>query len=108
MSYTVPKLEDFSADALRKAAADLTAACEQESDAVGNDAELKAFRDRWMARKNGILTQVNDIWLKAAPKEAKRDVGALVNSLKQKVEQQVESAQEMLVAAGTNEHKTTD
>ena len=35
-----------------------------------------------MARKNGILTQINDLWLKAAPKAAKRDVGQRVNELK--------------------------
>ena len=46
---------------------------------VRSDADLKAFRDRWMARKNGILTQINDLWLKAAPKEAKREAGSLVN-----------------------------
>src|SRR5438105_12113045 len=108
MSYTVPKLEDLSADALRKAAADLTAACERESKGVGNDAELKAFRDRWIARKNGILTQVNEVWLKAAPKEAKRDVGELVNSLRQKVEERIESARERLTAAGTNSREATD
>ena len=28
-----------------------------------------------MARKNGVLTQINDLWLKGAPKEAKRDAG---------------------------------
>ena len=26
-----------------------------------------------MARKNGVLTQINDLWLKGAPKEAKRE-----------------------------------
>jgi len=26
--------------------------------------DWKTFRDRWMARKNGILTQLNDLWLK--------------------------------------------
>ena len=41
---------------------------------------LKAFRDRWMARKNGVLTQINDLWLKAAPKEAKREVGQRVKN----------------------------
>ena len=35
-----------------------------------------------MARKNGVLTQINDLWLKAAPKEAKREVGQRVNELK--------------------------
>ena len=32
-----------------------------------------------MARKNGVLTEINDLWLKAAPKEAKREVGQRVN-----------------------------
>src|SRR5437899_10566948 len=84
--YTVPKLNDFSPPALEKAAANLIAACETESASVTNDADFKNFRDRWMARKNGILTQVNDLWLKAAPKEAKKDVGACVTDLKQRVE----------------------
>ena len=33
-----------------------------------------------MARKNGVLTQLNDLWLKAAPKEAKPD-GQLIKAL---------------------------
>ncbi len=44
----------------------------------------KPFRDRWMARKNGILTQINDLWLKAAPKDAKREAG----NTRQRVEEQ--------------------
>ncbi len=45
--------------------------------------DWKAFRDRWIARKNGVLTQVNDLWLKKlAPKEAKREVGQRVNEAK--------------------------
>src|SRR5260370_9748389 len=38
-----------------------------------------------MARKNGILTQLNDLWLKTAPGTNKRDVGQRVNELKTKV-----------------------
>jgi phenylalanyl-tRNA synthetase alpha chain len=53
---------------------------------VRNDRELKAFRDRWIGRKNGILTQINDLWLKAAPKDAKREAGSRVNELKLSVE----------------------
>jgi phenylalanyl-tRNA synthetase alpha chain len=100
MAYTVPKLTDFSPEALQKAATELTSACEHEAGAVRNEADLKTFRDRWMARKNGILSQINDLWLKGAPKEAKRDVGALVNSLKEKVEQQIEAAQQKSSGAG--------
>ena len=79
-AYTVPKLKDFSATALDKEVAKLLAAVEEESKSVNSEDEWKVFRDRWIARKNGILTEVNDLWLKAAPKEAKRDVGQRVNT----------------------------
>ena len=85
MPYTVPKLTDFSAAALDGAVRELLSALEQESAAVGSENEWKVFRDRWMARKNGVLTQLNDQWLKAAPKEAKREVGQRVNEIKAKV-----------------------
>jgi phenylalanyl-tRNA synthetase alpha chain len=93
MAYSVPKLKDFSAAALDKAADKLLSALEKESAAVKDEAGWKSFRDHWMARKDGALTQVNDLWLKAAPKENKRDVGQRVNQLKTKVEETVETAQ---------------
>ena len=73
--YTVPKLEDYSPAALDQAVRDLLAAVRQEADAITGENEFKEFRDRWMARKNGILTQVNDLWLKAAPGAQKREIG---------------------------------
>src|SRR5437870_11375561 len=82
MAYTVPKLKDYSAAALDKAVRELLSALEQESKAIANESDWKAFRDRWMARKNGVLTQVNERWLKPAPKDAKREVGQRVNELK--------------------------
>ena len=91
--YTVPKLDDYSPAALDKAVADLFAALEAETGALQSEADWKAFRDRWMARKNGLLTQVNDTWLKAAPKEAKREVGQRVNELKTRAEAAIEAAQ---------------
>jgi phenylalanyl-tRNA synthetase alpha chain len=86
VAYTVPKLTDYSEAALKKAAGECVDACKAESADVRNDTDLKAFRDRWMARKNGILTQINDSWLKGAPKEAKRGAGICVNDVKQNVE----------------------
>jgi len=58
-----------------------------------NEEDWKAFRDRWMARKNGVLTQINDLWLKASPKDSKRDVGQRVNEIKAKVTEVVEGRQ---------------
>ncbi len=83
--YTVRKLDDYSPSALDRAVRELTSALEAESAAVKTEAEWKAFRDRWLARKNGIVTQVNE-WLKAAPPDAKRDVGQRVNEIKARVE----------------------
>lgn len=98
MAYTVPKLKDFSPAALDKAAEKLLAALEKESADIKAESDWKLFRDRWMARKNGVLTQINDLWLKAAPKHAKRDVGQRVNMLKQEVEQKVHATKSWLLA----------
>src|ERR1700683_4046378 len=90
--YTVPKLDDYSPAALDRAVADLFAALGAESAALNNESDYKTFRDRWLARKNGILTQVNDMWLKAAPNTAKREVGRKVNELKFIVESSIDLA----------------
>ena len=90
--YTVPKLDDFSPEALDRAVAEFLAALEFEAAPVRGEANWKTFRDRWLARKNGLLTQVNDTWLKAAPTHAKRDVGKQLNDLKAKVKEFVERA----------------
>jgi len=94
--YNVPKLTDYSASALDSASRDLLAALDSESTTVSGENELKLFRDRWMARKDGIATQINDLWLKAAPKEAKRDAGQRVNELKIKIEATVGATLERL------------
>jgi len=90
--YTVPKLEDFSPSALDAAARDLKCALQSESAAIASEADWKVLRDRWMARKNGVLTLLNDQWLKAAPGPAKREVGQRVNEVKKIVEEQIDAA----------------
>jgi phenylalanyl-tRNA synthetase alpha chain len=99
VAYTVPKLTDYSAAALEKAAGECIAACSSEAGTVRSEAELKAFRDRWVARKNGILTRINDLWLKGAPKEDKREVGQQVNMIRGHVEEQLEIIEDRLIAA---------
>jgi len=71
-------------------------ACTAEAAEVNSDAELKSFRDRWVARKNGILTQINDLWLKGAPKDAKKVAGFHVNALKMRITELVDDAKEDL------------
>src|SRR5216684_5322228 len=89
MPYTVPKLDDYSLTRLESAEADLYSALSEEVKAVQNEEQWKSFRDRWMARKNGILSQINDTWLKGAPNQNKKDVGFILNRIKQNVEQRV-------------------
>jgi phenylalanyl-tRNA synthetase alpha chain len=108
MPYTVPKLTDFGAAALDEAAAELLSALMHESAAVANESDHKVFRDRWMARKNGVLTLLNDQWLKAAPKDAKREVGQRVNELKSKVEQTVEETLTQLQGGASESRLAAD
>ena len=99
MAYSVPKLKDFSPAALDQRIVELLSALEQESVDTGNADQRKAFRDRWLARKDGILAQVNELWPKPAPKEAKPEVGQRVNRLKAQVEERVEAALKQSPAA---------
>lgn len=93
MAYNVPKLTDYSSHALQTAFVDAKLAFRDEMREVKSEVQWKAFRDRWMARKNGILTQIND-QLKAAPKEAKREFGQHLNEIKQYVEKEIEGWRE--------------
>jgi phenylalanyl-tRNA synthetase alpha chain len=43
----------------------------------------KDFRDRWLARKNGLLSLVDENWLKKSPKDLKPVVGKAFNGLRQ-------------------------
>ena len=90
--YSVPKLKSFTEPSLERRLGKLLAALEIEAKAVKNEEDWKVFRDHWMARKNGVLTQINDLWLKAAPKEAKREVGRRVNEIRDAVTATVEKA----------------
>ena len=98
MPYSVPTITDFSPSALDSAVRQLLSALDQESAAISSENDWKAFRDRWMARKNGVLTQLNELWLKAAPKDAKRDVGQRVNELRETVATKVEQRRTMAEA----------
>jgi phenylalanyl-tRNA synthetase alpha chain len=103
VAYSISQLTDYSLAALESAANECVRACQKEASAVRNDAELKAFRDRWIGRKSGILKQINDLWLKAAPKDAKRNVGHVVNEVKAAVENILQTAESnrLELATGT-------
>jgi phenylalanyl-tRNA synthetase alpha chain len=91
--YTVPKLTDYSPAAMEAAEQSFLNAYDSEASQVLQLAQnpgtsaldkanaFKTLRDRWVSRSRGLLGDVNELWLKAAPKTAKRDAGQTVNRL---------------------------
>jgi phenylalanyl-tRNA synthetase alpha chain len=78
----------------------LRAAFEGERKAVSSADDLKALRDRWMGRKNGLIAAANDAWLKAAPRELKPQVGKRQNEARQAIEAALEQARSDVAALG--------
>ncbi len=50
----------------------------------------------WLGRKSGVLAQITDNWLKPAPPDLKRAVGAGLNELRAHVESQIESRRQAI------------
>jgi phenylalanyl-tRNA synthetase alpha chain len=96
-AYAVPKLKNFSAATVDSAVDKLLSALDSEAAAVTTQSDWKVFRDRWMARKNGLMAAANDLWLKAAPVEDKGYVGKRVNWLKAHIQGRVEGVQNQIV-----------
>ena len=76
--------------------AELETAFDGEKSAVSSDDGLKALRDRWLGRKNGLLSSANDNWLKGAPREHKPQVGKLQNQLKRLIEEALQESKAKL------------
>jgi phenylalanyl-tRNA synthetase alpha chain len=88
-------LAELGADpaGVEKLYAELRTLFDQELAHANGDAEqVKKLRDRWLGRKQGLLTATNEHWLKPASRELKPVVGKLQNSLKTAVEQAIEEA----------------
>ncbi len=98
MAYTVPKLKDFSPAALNKASNELLSALQEEADAVADWEKWKLFRDRWQARKNGIVTQIREGWLKPAPSKSKAEAGKTFNELKSQIDDKVDEIRQTVMA----------
>jgi len=94
---TVPQLTDFSKASLVDATHQVLECLRSEAKKVKTEADLKLFRDLCLGRKNGILTQVNDLWLKAVSTEQKKGVGFHINSeVRPKINEIVQEATQRL------------
>src|SRR6266566_2508274 len=69
---------------------------------VRDEAGWKRFRDAWLGRKSGVLTQITGNWLKPAAPELKPAVGAALNALRAHLESQVE-ARRAAIESGAEE-----
>ena len=82
--------------------ADLRGSFDDECACAHDESGWKLFRDRWLGRKSGFLTQVTDNWLKPATPELKRFVGQHLNELRAHVESQIE-ARRAAIESGSEE-----
>jgi phenylalanyl-tRNA synthetase alpha chain len=71
--------------------ANARSAFDHEIGSVTQAAAWQEFRDAWLGRKSGVLTQITNHWLKAAAPDLKRVVGAEFNKLKTHVESTLEA-----------------
>ncbi|HUI83687.1 MAG TPA: phenylalanine--tRNA ligase subunit alpha [Candidatus Binatia bacterium] len=94
--YTPTNLSDYSVDTINRAASELRAALDEEAARVYTAADFKAFRDRWRARKSGVVTQITKFWLGNAPPNSKRDAGFFVNLLAGEIDEKIEWCQQKI------------
>jgi phenylalanyl-tRNA synthetase alpha chain len=85
---SIPNLTAFDDAALGQA----FAALEAQAQADAGSLDCEAFRLKWLGRKQGLLQEVSDRWLKAAPAQVKKAVGQRFKVLKELVEFLAESA----------------
>jgi phenylalanyl-tRNA synthetase alpha chain len=82
--------------------ADLRGRFDADCACAQDETSWKQFRDTWLGRKSGVLTQITDNWLKPATLELKRAVGAALNELRAHVESQIE-ARRLAIESGAEE-----
>ena len=75
---------------------------DEECACASDESSWKQFRDAWLGRKSGVLTQITDNWLKPATQELKRSVGQELNQLRAHVESKIEERRKA-IEAGTGE-----
>jgi phenylalanyl-tRNA synthetase alpha chain len=82
--------------------ADLRGRFDEECACACDESSWKQFRDAWLGRKSGVLTQITDNWLKPATQELKRVVGQELNQLRAHVESKIEERRKA-IEAGADE-----
>ena len=85
--------------------ADLRGRFDDECACACDESSWKQFRDAWLGRKSGVLTQITENWLKPTGAELKRVVGQELNQLGAHVESKIEERRKT-IEAGADEAAT--
>ena len=99
-TQTLDALGITAANQVQTLFVELRARFDADAAKVSDDNSWKVFRDAWLGRKSGVLTLVTDNWLKPAPPELKRAVGASLNELRSHVHAHIE-ARRAAIESGT-------
>ncbi len=91
MPISPDDLPSYDEAALDRAFQGLSREVQNEASGVSTPETLEVFRLHWLGRKNGRLKLVSDLWLKAAPPEARKLLGIRFNRLKLEIEQALEA-----------------
>src|SRR5271168_2723572 len=80
-----------SQEAFGRLAAELEAQAEREFREIDGPETWERCRIKWLGRKDSVLSRITDNWLKPAPPEWKKVVGAALNLLRFKVDQDLDN-----------------
>ena len=84
-------LASYDEAALNAAFRKLSEEVQADAARLGGPEAVEAFRLHWLGRKAGRLKLVSELWLKAAPAEARKLLGLRFNRLKQEIEAALEA-----------------
>ncbi len=87
----IPPLDGYGEEVLERAFAGLAREAALE---LRTPEAAEGYRLYWLGRKQGRLKLLSEAWLKAAPREAKREIGQRFNQLKAAIEQRLAAAAE--------------
>jgi phenylalanyl-tRNA synthetase alpha chain len=86
MNDEIPNLTAFDEAELDTAFGTVERMAREAAAAINGSADLEAFRLKWLGRKQGLLKDVSDRWIKLAPPAARKPVGERFKTLKELVE----------------------
>jgi len=85
------QLRATTADQIAQQFVNLRGLFDKETGACVDEIDLGVTRTAWLGRSSGVLTHITSTWLRTAPKDLIRVVGAEFNKLRAHVESQIES-----------------